>query len=286
MSSPSTDIAARVLDFYGTLPFNRHGSAEAQAADIRGRDSLAAYPVLRPLLRDGAQVLDAGCGTGWLGNGMRLRYPVSVTGIDFNPGAIAFAKHVARLLEVDTRFDAADVFDYQPGRRFDLVVSIGALHHTRDCHAAIRRLARDLLVPGGHFFIGLYHRHGREPFLAHFAALRARGADEAALLAHYRRLQPRATDEMHLRSWFRDQVLHPHETQHTLAELLPVLDSAGLELLSTSLNGFGTLEDLPGLLAREEAQREIARERLRQGRYFPGFFLVLARRCAGSKDPA
>jgi SAM-dependent methyltransferase len=274
-----SDTAAKVLAFYRNLAFNRHTSAAAQAADIRRHDAIDAYPVLRPLLRAGTRVLDVGCGTGWLGNGMRLRYPVQVTAIDFNPDAIAFATEVALALGVDTRFAAANLFTYNPGQRFDLVTSIGALHHTGDCHGAIRRIAADLLAPGGHFFIGLYHRHGREPFLAHFETLRAQGASEAALLERYRQLHPRvADDETHLRSWFRDQVLHPHETLHTLAELLPVLQSAGLELTATSLNAFAAIDDLDAVVAGEAAQRDVALQRLQQGRYFPGFFLVMARK--------
>jgi hypothetical protein len=171
-----------------------------------------------------------------------------------------------------------NVFSYSPGKRYDVIVSIGALHHTGDCHGAIRRLATDLLAPGGHFFIGLYHLHGRAPFLAHFEALRAQGADDDALFNAYRRLHPNITDETHLRSWFRDQVLHPHETQHTLAEMLPVLREAGLELTATSLNSFAPIDDLPAVLASEVAQRDVAIKRLQEGRYFPGFFLLLARK--------
>jgi hypothetical protein len=97
------------------------------------------------------------------------------------------------------------------------------------------------------------------------------------LLERYRQLHPRVgDDETHLRSWFRDQVLHPHETLHTLAELLPVLQSAGLELTTTSLNAFATIDDLAAVLAGETAQRDVALQRLQQGRYFPGFFLVMA----------
>jgi 2-polyprenyl-3-methyl-5-hydroxy-6-metoxy-1,4-benzoquinol methylase len=282
----ATDVPARVRAFYAGLAFNRHGTPEAQAAEIRRRDSIDAYPLLRPLLRPGCRVLDAGCGTGWLANTLRLRYPVDVTGIDFNPWAIAFAQEVAGLLHVATTFEAADLFTYDAGTPFDLVVSIGALHHTDDCHGALRRLGVDVLAPGGHLFIGLYHRHGRAPFLAHFAALQAAGLDEQELLEHYRRLHPGAADETHLRSWFRDQVLHPHETQHTLAELMPVLHSAGLALVATSLNGFAPVADLPALLAAETQQREIGLERLRQGRYFPGFFLVLAQKFAGAQSSA
>lgn len=278
MATEVSETGASVLAFYSHLAFNRHGTAQTQAASIRRHDALDSYPVLRPLLRRGAQVLDVGCGTGWFANGMRLRHPAAVRGIDFNPSAIGFAQEVAESLGVDTEFETANLFRYEPGQRFDLVTSIGALHHTGDCHGAIRRIAGDLLAPGGHFFIGLYHLHGRAPFLEHFEALRSQGADDEALFERYRQLHPRSTDETHLRSWFRDQVLHPHETQHTLAEMLPVLSSAGLVLTSTSLNGFAPITDLATLLAAEPAQRELARQRLEQGRYFPGFFLMLARK--------
>lgn len=281
MDATADAVSERVLAFYAGLAFNRHATPAAAASDIRRHDPLAAYPILRRLVGDGMRLLDVGCGTGWFANGLKLRCPAAaVTGIDFNPAAIGFAQAVASELQVDTRFSAADLFAYEAGHRFELVVSIGALHHTGDCHGAIRRLARDLLAPGGHLFVGLYHLHGRAPFLAHFADLAALGADEETLLARYRALHPRATDDTHLRSWFRDQVQHPHETQHTLAELMPVLEAAGLALVATSLNGFAPVADLPALLAAEPRQREIATERLQQGRFYPGFFLVLAKAAA------
>ncbi len=273
-----SDTAAKVLAFYASLPFNQHATPAAQAADIRRHDATQSYPVLRPLLQPGVRVLDAGCGTGWLSNSMQLRYPAHVTGIDFNPKAVAFAKDVARTLGVGTAFEVADVFRYRAAAPHELIVSIGALHHTGDCHRAIRHLVGEPLAPGGHFFVGLYHLHGRAPFLAHFDAMRAAGADEATMFEAYRRLHPYTADETHLRSWFRDQVLHPHETQHTLAELLPLLQELGLSLVATSLNGFAPIDDLPALLRAEQGQREIGERRLKEGRYFPGFFLVLARK--------
>ena len=46
---------------------------------------------------------------------------------------------------------------------------------------------------------------------------------ENALFEEYKKLDKRSSDETHLRSWFKDQVLHPKETQHTLAEILPII---------------------------------------------------------------
>ena len=31
-------------------------------------------------------------------------------------------------------------------------------------------------------------------------------------------------DELHLKSWFRDQVLHPHESLHSLEEVLNIFE--------------------------------------------------------------
>jgi len=106
----------------------------------------------------------------------------------------------------------------------------------------------------------------------------ASGASEDAMFARYRELHPSLTDDTHAFSWFRDQVLHPHETQHTLAEMLPVLDSCGMTLVATSINGFGRFDDVADLTRTEAELGEIGAERLRQNRYYPGFFVFLARR--------
>lgn len=83
---------------------------------------------------------------------------------------------------------------------------------------------------------------------------------------------------MKLRSWFRDQVLHPHETQHTMREIWPALLKEGMELIGCSINDFDSLPDPETLYALEEKQETLGVKRLRQGKYFPGFFLFLARK--------
>jgi hypothetical protein len=56
---------------------------------------------------------------------------------------------------------------------------------------------------------------------------------------------------MEARSWFRDQVMHPHETQHTLREISEWLTGAGLTLQSTSINAFAPIGDVALLFAQE-----------------------------------
>jgi 2-polyprenyl-3-methyl-5-hydroxy-6-metoxy-1,4-benzoquinol methylase len=272
------------MAFYRELPFNYRGCPQEHAAHICAVDQIRRYPVLVPLLRKGCSVLDVGCGAGWFSLSAAYHYRAAVTGIDFNEVAIARARDVAKALRVAVQFETADLFRWESGAPFDIVASLGVLHHTNDCLAALRRCAQHVRS-GGHLFVGLYHRYGRRTFLEHFRGLRAAGAGEAELLEHYRRLHASLTDEVHLRSWFRDQVLHPHETQHTLREVVPLLQDCGLGLVSSSLNGFAPFGDVEELFAAEPALEAVGAERLARGQYYPGFFLFLARKAAGSQPP-
>ena len=277
---------SEVLAFYKTLPFNLRESVESSVQAIGAQDPLAAYAVLRPLLRPGVSVLDVGCGAGWFSNGICQHYGCTVTGIDFNAVAVTRAREVAEALRLSTRFDVADLFLYKPATPFDVVVSHGVLHHTNNCQAAVRHVCEHFVRPGGHVFIGLYHKDGRWPFLHHFRAMRERGASEDEMLEHYKQLHSQLDDETLLRSWFRDQVLHPHETQHTLAEMIPVIEDAGMELISTSINHFEPVSSLESLFEEEKKLGEIGLRRLRDNQYFPGYFVFLVRKKEGRRSRA
>ena len=138
-----------------------------------------------------------------------------------------------------------------------------------------------MLKPGGQALIGLYHTYGRKPFLNHFAEMQAQGASEDTLCQEYKRLHAALQDETHLKSWFRDQVLHPHETQHTISELLPLMADHGITLLSTSINKFKPFSALDDITIMEKDMERIGEERLAKGEYFPGFFVLLCQKAGG-----
>ena len=261
-----------VLDFYRALPFNYKASVDGAASPVRRQST--PYPVLVPYLGRGARVLDVGCGAGWHTHALAYHHGCSVTGIDYNPVAIARASAVADALSIDARYHVADLFLFVPDARFDMVLSIGVLRHTDDCVEGIRRVA-GFVTERGHLLLGLYHAHGRRPFLEHFAAMKSRGASEAEMLAEYKRLHSALRDEVHVTSWFRDQVLHPHETQHTLREIVPVLEAQGMTLVSASTNNFAPFGSPQELYDLEPGFEDLARRRLTEGKYFPGFFVAL-----------
>jgi carbamoyltransferase len=279
-----SDTTDRVLGFYRQLPFNYYSSAVDEASELVRANRVRSYPSLHRFLKKALRpsVLDVGCGAGWFANSCAHFYGAEVMGVDLNPVALRQAKSVARFIagSADTEFVETDLFSFAPNRTFDVVNSLGVLHHTPDCHEAIRRVVR-WIVPGGYLHLGLYHRHGRQPFLDHFKVRIDRGESEDQLLEEFRRLNPDITDETHMRSWFRDQVLHPHESLHTYPEIDELLRDCGCVIEATSLNGFGALPSASRIAALEESCETASRKALRpKGRYYPGFFVVWARRAS------
>ena len=271
-----------VLNFYRNLPFNYHSDKKLLAAEIRRANPLRAYPPLIEGLRLRPNLLDVGSGSGWLVNAAAFHHGCAARGIDFNPVVVERARETGRLLDVDVEFEVADLFTYRPGKRFQLVTSIGVLHHTADCFGAIRHIGRTLVDEVGRMFIGLYHKYGRRPFLAHFERMRRSGNSQDAMFAAFRQLyreKAKNEDETLISSWFRDQVLHPRETSHTLDEILDLLPECGFTLESTSINNFASLPiDRQLLKEQEKTFEKISEEALSKSRFFPGFFVFMARR--------
>lgn len=273
-------VSGRVLEFYRKLPFNAFGSAIDAANDLRKSNRVKQYPCVDKYLKRhrGATLLDVGCGAGWFVNSCASFYDeVLATGIDFNPGALRQARNVNRLIPYGkkARFVQSNLFEFEPQARFDIVNSLGVLHHTPDCHAAIRHVL-GWVKPGGYLHLGLYHQYGRQPALELFSRLKAEGTTLEELLEKFRRLNPDFSDETQLLSWFRDQVLHPYETQHTYDEIFHLLAEEGWQVEATSINQFQPIRSLGHIVAMEKKYAEIANRSFQKKRYFPGFFTVWA----------
>jgi len=263
MEMMSTPIDEQVLNFYKTLPFNFKGSIENHALGVMKRKSYGEN--LEPLLNKGTKVLEVGCGAGWFSNGIAYHYKCDVTAFDFNPVVIERAKEVRDYLGLSVEYDVVDVFDYEPKELVDVVVSIGVLHHTIDPLNATK-LISEFIKRGGHMYLGLYHKYGRKPFLNHFKQLQKDGLSEDELFEEYCKLDKRITDKTHLRSWFKDQVLHPHENQYTFKEMKELLGTLDMTIEYSSIEG------------DEKKYETIAKQKLKENSYYPGFFNILARK--------
>jgi SAM-dependent methyltransferase len=274
------EVTAEVRTFYDEMPFNASHPRDA-ARRIAAVDQVRAYPDLAAVLdqRSTARVLDLGCGTGWFALSLAYHRGLAVTAVDLSSKALAIGCATAERLGVSTlvRFVEDDLFDLLAAPS-DVVNSLGVLHHTHDIGDALEA-ASAFVAPGGYLHLGLYHAHGRRPFLSLFAPWLQRG-DTASARAHYRELNRGINDELLLESWFRDQLLHPRECPVTLAAIDGVLDPLGFDLCSSSLSGFAPVSSRDALFASEAGQALLSRRRnIEEGRFFPGFFTALYRRC-------
>lgn len=274
-----------VKKFYDLLPFNFAASTTGQLESILGSNQIeSSYPDLHKFLKTSSKLrtLDLGCGVGWLSCTLAHYYGAQVTGVDFSETAITRAKELQKQGAFQVEFICGDLWSFDFLNQFDLICSVGVLHHTENARKAFAHAA-SFLRPStaSRIFLGLYHDRGRAPFLNHFRRLlETAGTDEAFL--EFQKMFKQDTEMQFVKSWYLDQVCHPHETQHSAEEVQDWLNENRLTLLSTSLNGFGS--DISSeSLKKAESDIEIrAIERLSQKVFFPGFFTTFARPSGGT----
>ena len=123
--------------------------------------------------------------------------------MDFNPHAIERARAIGKKLELQSEFICKDLFAFSEEKRtnedcFDLIISLGVLHHTDNCIGAIKAICKNLLREKGYFFVGLYHKYGRKPFLKYFQDLKKLNLSEEELFKKYK---VRKNFRYRFRSW-------------------------------------------------------------------------------------
>lgn len=109
---------------------------------------------------EGASILDAGCGTGGATIALARQFPDSkVTGIDISPQSLEIAKEKSRDIS-NIEFHSANLLDFDLGEKFDVVLSMGVLHHLANPVIGLKNLKKHLL-PGGRIILWLYGTYGR-----------------------------------------------------------------------------------------------------------------------------
>ena len=152
-----------------------------------------------------------------------------------------------------------------------------SFHHTQNFKVALKNTS---LLSSEYFLVGLYHKYGRKPFLNYFKTLREKYYKlskedlEKKLFFYYKKLDNRKVDEIHKLSWFRDQVLHPHETQHSFEEINQILKN-DFQLVFTSINRFEKIKNINEIVKEEKKLFDIGVDRLKEQQYYPGFFICI-----------
>ena len=132
------------------------------------RDRLNIVPMSWPQTTAGVDILIAGCGTGSHSIDSAQQFPTArILAIDISRSSLAYARRKSRALGLtNIEYGQADILKLASlGRRFDVIETVGVLHHLADPAAGWRELL-SLLRPHGLMLVGLYSATARQSLTA------------------------------------------------------------------------------------------------------------------------
>jgi len=239
-------VSQAVQGQYETNPYPRWVSLSAPSSAALGVFLQARYPGVDPgLLADRPQVLVAGCGTGRHAIEVARNYPgAEVLAVDLSRASLGYAARKTRELGLaNVEYAQADLMELGSlGRTFDIVESVGVLHHLEDPFEGARILTA-LLRPGGLFRLGLYSATARAAYAPAKALARAYGPGRirelrAAIIDLPASDPARAAltaGDFYASSPCRDLLMHVQEHELGIADLRRMLDENGLRFAGFQL---------------------------------------------------
>jgi carbamoyltransferase len=288
IDSPS-DVTEMVKAFYERTPFPNYDEHDSLRSLMDKARKGAYAAALDRAIPHNATVLEVGCGTGQLSNflGIGCR---RVVGTDICLNSLRLAEEFRKKHELwRVRFVQMNLFRpcFMPGQ-FDVVLCNGVLHHTADPRGGFERLV-PLVKPGGYIVVGLYNRCGRLMTDLRRQAFRMTGG-RARWIDPILRKMPIGEEKR--RAWFADQYRNPHESKHTMGEVLAWFDDTGVQFVRgiPSLTpvlrelGCGNVFD-PAPRGSRLDRAIVQAQQIVRGNKEGGFFVMIGRRPAEKAEP-
>ena len=246
-AGPGADVTARVRAFYEENPFpNYDGIEEFSSLVNKGMQNIFSRRLL-DAIGFNKLILECGCGTGQLSHFLQLNNNY-VLGIDMSMASLRLAlDHKIRNRLMRTAFCQMDVFDLAvKDESFDVVISHGVLHHTFDARRAFAAICRKL-KPGGIVMAGLYNHYARIPTWLRAKLIGVFGPRIDFVV------RTRIRDARKADIWIKDQYYNPHETWHSIDDVLAWFRENGIDYLNCSPPILGTAgEEESGLFKKTE----------------------------------
>jgi Tfp pilus assembly protein PilF/2-polyprenyl-3-methyl-5-hydroxy-6-metoxy-1,4-benzoquinol methylase len=250
LTSIEDKVSRLVRSQYEENPYPRWAKlARGTRTDI-ARFFRAKFPTL-PLERETPMkdVLIAGCGTGQQSIAAASRFgDGAMLAVDLSLASLAYARRKSDETGLAIAYGQADILELGTlGRQFDVIESIGVLHHMADPYQGWQTLLA-LLRPGGFMLLGLYSAVARRPVAQVRADIAARGLGGSAEEIRQFRQDFMENGDPALRaailnsedffsiSACRDLMFHVQEQGLRLAEIADFLNRQNLRFLGFDLN--------------------------------------------------
>lgn len=233
MSRSDKQILQEVNEFYEKHPFPGFNIGKYSYRDDLRRQASWFGKFLDDQIPYNTHIIDVGCGTGQLANFLSLkgRY---VLGVDYSQRSLEKAKALKKRLNLkNVEFKRMNVLDMDlEEESFDYVLCLGVLHHTSNPYLGFQNLVRITRVQG-FIILGLYNPMGRLPVKLRRLVKRLFQRSRIEEQAVRRQLVGQDEDTEKTESWLADQYYHPHESTHTVGEVLKWFASNGIDYVNS-----------------------------------------------------
>lgn len=228
-------ISEKVRNFYGGNTFPDFNIEKYSSAGDLIEQAGWFYKLLDFYVPSNAKVIDVGCGTGQFACLLATK-PRRVLGVDFSQGSLAKADLLKDKLGLSgANFINRDLLAWDiPEESFDYTFCLGVLHHTADPCRGFKNLVR-VTKTGGFVIVGLYNKYGRLWLSVNRALLRLFPSLKAGMLRGMadRQLGEGEKDKAKIHSWYLDQYAHPHESTHSIGEVMSWFRAGGVSYVSS-----------------------------------------------------
>src|SRR6266566_1592484 len=222
-----TDVTDVMKAFYMENPFPDYEDTDSVGSLIDRAEQSVFARALHQALPLGARVLEVGCGTGQLSLYLSVAKR-QVFGVDLCPNSLQLARRFRDTHQLNrATFYQMNLFRpiFKP-ESFDLVYCSGVLHHTGFPRKGFEAIST-LVKPGRYIIIGLYNRYMRIP--THLRRILSRFVDIRRIDPIVRRFSTRKKQE----TWFMDQYRNPHETDHSIGEVIGWFEANGFDFVNS-----------------------------------------------------
>jgi SAM-dependent methyltransferase len=286
-SDSREDITESMKAFYEETPFPNYDDFDSVASLVEKARKGRFAKLLDDQIPPGCRVIECGCGTGQLSNFLSMANR-QIFAVDMCVNSLRLGQQFKERNHL-TRVNFFQMNLFRPVFKpatFDLVISNGVLHHTSDPFLAFETISK-LVKPGGHILIGLYHRYGR--LITDLRRLIfGLSNDRFTFLDPNLRAGALGSSSGKWKAWFMDQYKNPHESKHTIGQVLGWLEKIGFEFVTSVPRSkpFQPFEDSDRLFEYEAPGNWLERllvelGTIRSGSREGGFFVVIGKRPAG-----
>jgi SAM-dependent methyltransferase len=276
-----SDITSSMKAFYEENPFPNYDDFDSVGSLIEKARRRVFAKLLDDQIPFGTRVIECGCGTGQLTNFLSIAGR-TVVGSDMCLNSLRMANNFKEKNGLKrAQFLQMNLFRpcFAPGQ-FDLVISNGVLHHTSDPFTGFQTIAK-LVKPKGYILIGLYHKYGRLTTDMRRAIFKITRDHFKGIDVHLRENM----SEARKRAWYMDQYKNPHESKHTIGEVLGWLKQTGFSFIKSipKTVPFSPFMESENLFVREEHAKWLTRSMVELGMAFTasrdgGLFIVIAQK--------